>query len=131
MSIQKDNPDKRTDAAELAAIQRNSVTVPADKLAELQRKAGMVDDLVDVLESLIFDVPTDTVRCRGDKCRELYCESCNGEEDAEIAIKEIMSKVGKAIKAITKAKEQSCSTLCHPEEECFITESGKCEAKGE
>ena len=124
-------PNKRTEAAELAAIQRNAVTVPADKLAELQRKAKLVDELLDVLESLIFDVPTDTVRCRGDKCRELYCESCNGEEDAEIAIKEIMSKVGKAIKAIAKAKEQSCSTLCHPEEECFITESGKCESKGE
>ena len=40
MTIQKDNPDKRTDAAELAAIQRNSVTIPADKLAELQRKIG-------------------------------------------------------------------------------------------
>ena len=50
MTIQKDNPDKRTDAAELAAIQRNSVTVPADKLAELQRKAKLVDELLEVLE---------------------------------------------------------------------------------
>ena len=33
-------PNKRTEAAELAAIQRNAVTVPADKLAELQRKIG-------------------------------------------------------------------------------------------
>ena len=58
MSMQKDNPDKRTEAAELAEMQR-----------------------IDM--------------------------------------------------AIAKAKEQSCSTLCHPEEECFITESGKCEAKEE
>ena len=50
MTIQKDNPDKRTDAAELAAIQRNSVTIPADKLAELQRKAKLVDELLEVLE---------------------------------------------------------------------------------
>ena len=37
----------------------NAVTVPADKLAELQRKAGMVDDLVDVLEDIIerWDTP--------------------------------------------------------------------------
>ena len=97
-------PNKRTEAAEQAAIQRNAVTVPADKLAELQRKAKLVDELLDVLESLIFDVPTDTVRCRGDKCRELYCESCNGEEDAEIAIQEIMFKVDKAKQVITKAK---------------------------
>ena len=39
--------------------------------------------------------------------------------------------IGKVQRQIAKAKEQSCSTLCHPEEECFITESGKCEAKGE
>ena len=52
-------PNKRTEAAELAEMQRNSVTVPADKLAELQRKAGMVDDLVEVLEDIIerWDTP--------------------------------------------------------------------------
>ena len=50
MTVQGDNPDKRTDAAELAAIQRNSVTIPADKLAELQRKAKLVDELLEVLE---------------------------------------------------------------------------------
>ena len=50
MTIQKDNPDKHTEAAELAAIQRNAVTVPADKLAELQRKAKLVDELLEVLE---------------------------------------------------------------------------------
>ena len=50
MTVQGDNPDKRTDAAELAAIQRNAVTVPADKLAELQRKAKLVDELLEVLE---------------------------------------------------------------------------------
>ena len=43
-------PNKRTEAAELAAIQRNAVTVPADKLAELQRKAKLVDELLEVLE---------------------------------------------------------------------------------
>ena len=30
--------------------QRNAVTVPADKLAELQRKAKLVDELLEVLE---------------------------------------------------------------------------------
>ena len=43
-------------------------------------------------------------------------------------LEEVICKVQRQI---AKAKEQSCSTLCHPEEECFITESGKCEAKGE
>ena len=31
----------------------NAVTVPADKLAELQRKAGMVDELLEALENMI------------------------------------------------------------------------------
>ena len=110
MTVQGDNPDKRTDAAELAAIQRNSVTVPADKLAELQRKAGMVDDLVEVLEDIIerWDTP-------------LWKDVPHTAE-----------YIDAARFVLAKAKEQSCSTLCHPEEEeCFITESGKCEAKGE
>ena len=37
----------------------SAVTIPADKLAELQRKAKLVDDLVDVLEDIIerWDTP--------------------------------------------------------------------------
>ena len=66
MTLQKDNPDKRTEAAELTVIQRNAVTVPADKLAELKRKAYLVDQLVAMLEVIINrwdsplwnDVPT-------------------------------------------------------------------------
>ena len=110
MTIQKDNPDKREEAAELAAIQRNSVTIPADKLAELQRKAKLVDELVEALENLFTRVDQDYDVIKGDWWSD--------ERDA-------------ARKAIAKAKEQSCSTLCHPEEECFITENGKCKAKGE
>ena len=53
MSIQKDIPLELKEAAELAAIQRNAVTVPADKLAELQRKAKLVDELLEALEAII------------------------------------------------------------------------------
>ena len=56
MTVQGDNPDKRTDAAELAAIQRNSVTIPADKLAELQRKAKLVDELLEALKCARVDI---------------------------------------------------------------------------
>ena len=73
-------------------------------LKQLEKTEEQRNELLKALESLIFDVPTDTVRCRGDKCRKLYCESCNGEEDAEIAIQEIMFKVDKAKQVITKAK---------------------------
>ena len=55
MTLQKDNPDNRTEAAELAALQRNAVTVPADKLAELQHKAKLVDELVEALTLMLLD----------------------------------------------------------------------------
>ena len=84
----------------------NAITVPEDKLAELQRKAKLVDDLVKVLEEVD---------------EALYCAS---EWIVPIMLPTRVKE------AIAKAKGQSCSTLCHPEEECFITESGKC-AKGE
>ena len=106
MTLQKDNPDKLTEALELAARQR-AVTVPEDKLIELLRKAKLVDDLVKVLEEVD---------------EALYCAS---EWIVPIMLPTRVKE------AIAKAKEQSCSTLCHPEEECFITESGKCEAKEE
>ena len=55
MTLQKDNQDKRAEAAELAAIQRNAVTVPLDKLIELQEKASSVDELVKALEKLVSE----------------------------------------------------------------------------
>ena len=109
MTLQKYNPDKRTEALELAARQR-AVTVPEDKLIELLRKAKLVDELVEALENLFTRVDQDYDVIKGDWWSD--------ERDA-------------ARKAISKAKGQSCSTLCHPEEPCSITESGKCEAKEE
>ena len=55
MSLQGDNPDKRAEAAEQVAIQRNSVTVPADKLVKLQQKAMLVDELVEALTLMLLD----------------------------------------------------------------------------
>ena len=55
MNLQGDNPDKRAEAAEQVAIQRNSVTVPADKLVKLQQKAMLVDELVEALTLMLLD----------------------------------------------------------------------------
>ena len=61
MTLQKDNPDKRAEAVEIAGFKsgttavdqrKYAVTVPEDKLLELQRKAKLVDELVDVLEDV-------------------------------------------------------------------------------
>ena len=56
MTLQKDNPDKRTEALEQAAIQRNAVTVPEDKLLELQRKAKLVDELKEINKDLLRQI---------------------------------------------------------------------------
>lgn len=42
-----------------------------------------VDVLVEALESIMRYIPLDVVHCRGDKCREPWCASCFGDEDAE------------------------------------------------
>ena len=42
----------------------SAVTVPEDKLAELQRKAGLVDELVEALENVI-DL-AESIRLSGD-----------------------------------------------------------------
>ena len=92
MTLQKDNPDKRTEAAELAAIQRNAVTVPADKLAELQRKAKLVDELVEALTLMLLDT--------------------NGKEwiDSDVSDVEWDSRISdgkaRAFEALAKAKEE-------------------------
>mgnify|MGYP003353063321 CR=1 FL=1 len=56
MSIQKDIPLELKEAAELAAIQRNAVTVPADKLAELQRKAKLANELIEINKDLLEQI---------------------------------------------------------------------------
>ena len=90
MSLQGDNPDKRAEAAEQVAIQRNSVTVPADKLVKLQQKAMLVDELVEALTLMLLDT--------------------NGKEwiDSDVSDVEWDSRISdgkaKAFEALTKAK---------------------------
>ena len=90
MTLQKDNPDKRTEAAELAAIQRNAVTVPEDKLSKLQQKAMLVDELVEALTLMLLDT--------------------DGKEwiDSDVSDVEWDSRISngkaKAFEALTKAK---------------------------
>ena len=90
----------------------NLVTVPEDKLAELQRKAKLVDELVDFLKDLQIDL-------------NHYGYGAQIDEQIDMAIAK--AKIADHI----RAKDKVCSTLCHPDEECSITENGKCEAKGE
>ena len=121
----------------------NAVTVPLDKLIELQKKAKAVDELRAV-NALIMDELTDQVRVIGNLEKQIddllyVLEDVNefldfAWRDIEMndysftLLEEVICKVQRQI---AKANGQSCSTLCHPDEECSITESGKCKAKGE
>ena len=101
----------------------SAVTVPEDKLIELQRKAKLVDVLVEALDyflTVVEEPPSSNCSCHiSPPCGD--CEEYGALREA----------FADARKAISKAKGQSCSTLCHPEEPCSITENGKCKAKGE
>jgi hypothetical protein len=69
------------------------------KTVKLQR-----NELLKSLKSLIDWVPSETTQCRGDKCRELYCESCYGEKTAQETIDDLQQMVDKAKVAISNAK---------------------------
>ena len=83
------------------------------------------ENIIEELSFRVKDAPYDYLLARAVQ-RLVTLNSENAQLKARIA--HIEAEINPTI---TKAKEQSCSTLCHPEEECFITESGKCEAKGE
>ena len=72
-------------------------------------------------------------------------EGVSADEAAQVVIKRLNDHIQNLVKPLEKenaelkakiadhirAKDKVCSTLCHPDEECSITENGKCEAKGE
>ena len=101
----------------------NAVTIPADKLAELQRKAKLVDELLEAFE--------ECVGAAIDKYNEKIVQTYDDIGYYPPAVEKYKLRQRYLKELLAKAKEQSCSTLCHPEEECFITESGKCAVRPE
>ena len=74
---------------------------------------------LEALKSLRPYTNTSAVACRGDKCREIWCVSCNGEEDAENAAMQGYNAAVNASAAITAIKQ----TLAQPET-CIWTPMG-------
>lgn len=75
-----------------------------DQDQRIQAQAALISELVGALESAQQYIPIDAVECRGAKCREHWCISCFGEDDAAKAIEDA-SNHNIAIKAVlTKAK---------------------------
>ena len=63
------------------------------RIAELEAE---VMRLREALRAIIQYTPSGTVACRGDKCREPWCISCNDENDAEIYVQKIFDDVHSA-----------------------------------
>lgn len=68
------------------------------------RLIAAAPDLYAALESLLGIAPTDTVECRGDKCREPWCVSCFGEDAAQEGLAKVTAKVNAARAALSKAR---------------------------
>ena len=75
------------------------------------------DNLIEELSFRVKDAPYDYLLARAVQ-RLVTLNNENAQLKARIADH-------------IRAKDKVCSTLCHPEEPCSITENGKCEAKGE
>jgi hypothetical protein len=63
-----------------------------------------MNDREKALEAALRDAlryfPTGTVRCRGDKCRDPWCESCYGEDAAEAWLTKAQSEFAKVRAAL-------------------------------
>lgn len=60
--------------------------------------------LYESLKKVIQYVPFQTIRCKGDKCREPWCESCRGEEQARETLEQVRAELDEARVALLKAR---------------------------
>lgn len=71
------------------------------------RLIAAAPDLLELLIQILPFVVTQPIGCHGDKCREAWCFSCNGEYDAEAAASRGMELYGKAHSLIAKVRGES------------------------
>lgn len=65
-------------------------------------------ELLEVLDSILSYVVTDVVEsCHGNKCREVWCAGCFGDEYAEKHVAESNELLNRARAAIAKARGES------------------------
>lgn len=60
-------------------------------------------ELLEALKEIMPFTATAAIGCHGEKCRESWCHSCNGEEEAEAAAQKGCDAWAKARAAIARA----------------------------
>lgn len=98
----------RLDAAEADALEQARLNgMGAERelalMAKLEAAEKERDALLEALKEIMPFTATIAIGCRGDKCREPWCYSCNGEEEAEEAAQKGCDAYAKARAAIARA----------------------------
>ena len=75
----------------------------AQELAANARLIAAAPDLLEALKEIMPFTATAAIGCHGEKCREPWCHSCNGEEEAEAAAQKGCDAWAKARAAIARA----------------------------
>lgn len=71
-----------------------------------QQPAPDVAGLVEALEGILPYVVDEPWECRGDKCRELWCISCYGDEEACESAAKAKQAIHKAVSALAAHRKQ-------------------------
>lgn len=85
--------------SDLATAEQDS----RQKQARIDRLEAAAPDLLEALREIMPFTATAAIGCHGDKCREPWCYSCNGEEEAEEAAQKGCDAYAKARAVIAKA----------------------------
>lgn len=68
-------------------------------------------ELYYALEGMLKYIPDGIVECRGDKCREPWCSSCYGFEEAESALDQIRFDYQRSKVALAKARGEQTKEI--------------------
>ena len=86
-----------------AEINRGQAENDAQK-TRLEVANKLIEQLVEALKGVMPFTINGSVECRGDKCRERWCLSCNVEEDVNTAVAEACVSFDAVKEALAAAK---------------------------
>ena len=92
-----------SDGTVVAKLSVTENTTSHRALAANARLIAAAPDLLEALREIMPFTATAAIGCHGEKCREPWCHSCNGEEEAEAAAQKGCDAYAKARAAIARA----------------------------